>query len=100
MDGVIVAYHNTVRLFGFQYIPLDDMDAHLFGGEGRGDLVFQKCVGLLEEVADEITRIFPEQVRSFPVCHHCRCLHLTTNVVTVYPMYVRNRRKNWLACVD
>jgi hypothetical protein len=64
MDGVIVAYHNTARLFGFQYIPLDEMDACLFGGVGRGDRVFQKCVGLLEEVADEIIRIFPEQVRS------------------------------------
>jgi len=63
MDGAIVAYHNTARLFGFQYIPLDEIDTCLFGGKGRGDRVFQKCVGLLEEVADEITGVFPDQVR-------------------------------------
>ena len=63
MDGVIVAYHNTARLFGFQYIPLDDMETCLYGGPGRGDRVFRKCVGLLEEVADEISRVFPQQVR-------------------------------------
>lgn len=62
MDGVLVAYHNTARVFGFQYVPLEEMDSCLFGGKGRGDRVFQKCVGLLEEVADEITRTFPEQV--------------------------------------
>lgn len=63
MDGVLVAYHNTARLFGFQYISLDEMDSCLYGGPGRGDRVFEKCVGLLEEVADEITRTFPSQVR-------------------------------------
>jgi len=63
MDGVIVAYHNTARLFGFQYNSLDEMDTCLFGG--KGDRVFQKCVGLLEQVADEIIKVFPEQVRSF-----------------------------------
>ncbi|KIM89261.1 hypothetical protein PILCRDRAFT_218764 [Piloderma croceum F 1598] len=61
MDGVIVAYHNTARLFGFQYIPLDEMDTCLFGSKSRGDRVFQKCVGLLEQVADEIIGVFPEQ---------------------------------------
>jgi hypothetical protein len=63
MDGVIVAYHNTARLFGFQYISLDEMDTCLFGGKDRGDRVFKKCVGLLELVADEIIGVFPEQVR-------------------------------------
>ncbi|KAF7365292.1 hypothetical protein MVEN_00401000 [Mycena venus] len=44
MDGVIVAYHNTAKLFGFQYVSLDEMDQHIFGSEpGTGDRVFQKC---------------------------------------------------------
>ena len=59
-----MAYHNTARMFGFQYVALDQMDACLFGEKGRGDRVFQKCVGLLEHVADEIVHIFPEQVRN------------------------------------
>lgn len=71
MDGVIVAYHNTARMFGFQYIPLEEMDARLFGpGKGAGDQVFHKCIGLLEAVADEVIRCFPEQVCVFrDSCH-------------------------------
>lgn len=61
MDGVMVAYHNTARLFGFQYVSLDEMDTCIFGEAGRGDRVFQKCVRLMEELADEITRVYPEQ---------------------------------------
>ena len=81
MDGVIVAYHNTARLFGFQYIPLDEIDECLFGRD-QGDRVFQKCVGLLEEVADEMSRIFPEKVRNLPITLRCpKNLTATTNAV-------------------
>ena len=31
MDGVIVAYHNTARMFWLQYIPLQETDEALFG---------------------------------------------------------------------
>ena len=31
MDGVIVAYHNTSEIFGFQYIPLADMERCIYG---------------------------------------------------------------------
>jgi Mitochondrial protein Pet127 len=66
MDGVVVAYHNTERMFGFQYIPLEEMDRRLFGPTpGAGDRVFVKCVEMLELIADEITRCFPKQVCSF-----------------------------------
>lgn len=64
MDGVIVAYHNTGRMFGFQYIPLSDMDACLYGSTqgGVGDRVFEKCVGLMEKVMHEVADCFPGQV--------------------------------------
>ncbi|KAF5382603.1 hypothetical protein D9615_002963 [Tricholomella constricta] len=62
MDGVIVAYHNTARMFGFQYISLQEMDEALFGsGPGIGDRVFSKCLGLLEQVSEEIVGCFPNQ---------------------------------------
>ena len=64
MDGVIVAYHNTARMFGFQYIPLQEMDEALFGlNPGAGDRIFKKCVKFLECIATEITLCFPDQVR-------------------------------------
>ena len=31
MDGVVVAYHNTSEIFGFQYIPLADMERCIYG---------------------------------------------------------------------
>ncbi|THH19214.1 hypothetical protein EW146_g1928 [Bondarzewia mesenterica] len=61
MDGVFVAYHNTARIFGFQYIPLSEMDERIFGQEGRGDRVFEKCVGMLENILDEAIHHFPNQ---------------------------------------
>jgi hypothetical protein len=65
MDGVIVAYHNTERMFGFQYVPLEEMDQRLFGPQpGAGELVFEKSISILELVADEIVLCFPKQVWS------------------------------------
>lgn len=64
MDGVFVAYHNTERIFGFQYIPLSEMDARLFGESAVGDAVFEKCMLLLEEVLEKATHEFPCQVCS------------------------------------
>jgi len=63
MDGVLVAHHNTARMFGFRYIPLSEMDTCLFGGEDRGDAVFEKCVLLLEEILMEVIGALPDQVR-------------------------------------
>jgi hypothetical protein len=63
MDGVFVAYHNTEKFFGFQYIPLVEMDTRLFGSSEAGNRVFGKCVGLLEALADEIVDSFPGEVR-------------------------------------
>ncbi|KAI0050381.1 Pet127-domain-containing protein [Auriscalpium vulgare] len=61
MDGVFVAYHNTARIAGFQYIPLSEMEARLYGNEDRGDRVFEKCVSLLEILLTEATQQFPGQ---------------------------------------
>lgn len=75
MDGVIVAYHNTQTMFGFQYIPLSEMDERLFGpGEGIGGQVFDKCVGLMEKVVDEVVSCFGRQVSCLaPLCGNRIC---------------------------
>ena len=72
MDGIMVAYHNTARIFGFQYISLLEMDKSLFGLEGAGDRVFLRCVYLLEVLYDHIVKCFKKQVRrlrSLPPAH-------------------------------
>ncbi|KAH7340559.1 mitochondrial protein Pet127-domain-containing protein, partial [Rhizoctonia solani] len=61
MDGVFVAYHNTSRMFGFQYVPLQEMDQRLFGSHKGGEQVFRACLGLLETAADSVISCFPGQ---------------------------------------
>ncbi|KAG7113873.1 mRNA degradation protein like [Verticillium longisporum] len=61
MDGIFVAFHNTQRIFGFQYIPLEEMDTALHGTDDRslGDQEFKLSLHLLNEVLDRATRKFP-----------------------------------------
>ncbi|KAG8936249.1 hypothetical protein FRC02_003541 [Tulasnella sp. 418] len=61
MDGIFVAYHNTARIFGFQYLPLEEMDRRLFGNRLGGDRVFARCLRLYEKLIQEITSIYPEE---------------------------------------
>jgi len=91
MDGILVAHHNTARIFGFRYIPLSEMDACLFGGEDRGEAVFEKCVLLLEEILMKVISIFPDQVR---LKHRTMVPLLADSFLfissTDYPLLVRN----------
>ncbi|KAK6349712.1 hypothetical protein TWF696_005991 [Orbilia brochopaga] len=61
MDGCFVAYHNTKRIFGFQYISIDEMDQALHGGPGIGDQEFKLSLKLLNEALDRATQKYPEQ---------------------------------------
>lgn len=63
MDGIFVAFHNTERIFGFQYIPLPEMDLAI---HGTGDLTlgnreFKLSIHLLNKVLDKATKRFPKQ---------------------------------------
>ncbi|KAL1917937.1 uncharacterized protein VTP21DRAFT_3771 [Calcarisporiella thermophila] len=59
MDGIFVAYHNTAKIFGFQYISLDEMDARLFGNSVLGEESFLISLKLLRHVLDTVTERFP-----------------------------------------
>lgn len=63
MDGIFVAYHNIARIFGFQYISLEDMDLALHGQRDRslGDGEFHLSLRLLNDVFNQATEQFPEQ---------------------------------------
>ncbi|KAG0290779.1 hypothetical protein BGZ96_005784 [Linnemannia gamsii] len=61
MDGIFVAFHNTARIFGFQYISLDEMDSRLFGSSVMGDECFKNQLRLLNRTLDEITAKYPNQ---------------------------------------
>ncbi|CAJ1400267.1 unnamed protein product [Effrenium voratum] len=55
MDGVIVAYHNTVEIFGFQYIPLADMERCIYGGTEAASVAFDLCVQMLQKILQFLT---------------------------------------------
>ncbi|KAJ2684690.1 hypothetical protein IWW39_004757 [Coemansia spiralis] len=61
MDGIFVAYHNTARMFGFQYIPRKEMDRVLFGNEYTGDKAFKAVLILLSKLLRTITDLYPEK---------------------------------------
>ncbi|KAM7207557.1 Mitochondrial protein Pet127 domain containing protein [Naviculisporaceae sp. PSN 640] len=63
MDGCFVAYHNTERIFGFQYIPLSEMDQAIHGTPHPtlGDQEFKLSVHLLNQVLDRATQKYPKQ---------------------------------------
>jgi hypothetical protein len=64
MDGIFVAFHNTERIFGFQYVSLGEMDLALHGQSDTtlGDQEFKVSLDLLNKILDRATQKFPEQV--------------------------------------
>ncbi|EFX05692.1 mitochondrial mRNA processing protein [Grosmannia clavigera kw1407] len=61
MDGIYVAFHNTRRIFGFQYISINEMDKALHGTDDRtlGDREFMLSLDMLNAVLDRATKRFP-----------------------------------------
>ncbi|KAJ1975617.1 hypothetical protein H4R34_004270 [Dimargaris verticillata] len=61
MDGIFVAYHNTRKLFGFEYIPLEEIDRCIFGSTRKARDYFLYCVRLLNILFDTIAQKYPKQ---------------------------------------
>jgi hypothetical protein len=61
MDGIFLAYHSTSSIFGFQYVPLEDMARRLFGDTDMAEQAFRLSVAMLEEILDAATDFFPDE---------------------------------------
>ena len=63
MDGIFVAFHNTQRIFGFQYISQPEMDLALHGTEDTtiGDAEFKLSVELLNKILDKVSAKYPKK---------------------------------------
>lgn len=64
MDGIFVAFHNVERIFGFQYISLNEMDQAIHGQYDTtvGDQEFTLSLDLLNKILDQATKKYPETV--------------------------------------
>ena len=54
MAGIFVAYHNTNEIFGFQYIPREELAYRVFGSSALGEAVFANCVQIAEVILKEM----------------------------------------------
>ena len=65
MDGIFVAFHNVERIFGFQYISLQEMDLAIHGHSDTtfGDQEFKLSLDLMNKVLDRATIKYPKTVR-------------------------------------
>ena len=54
MQGAAIAYHNTQKIFGFEYIKLQDMERRVFGCSQFSDIIFRSSLTILEKVLDYI----------------------------------------------
>ncbi|KAF2076972.1 hypothetical protein CYY_001748 [Polysphondylium violaceum] len=50
MAGIFVAYHNTKRIFGAEYIPVEELDRSVFWGTDMADKTFKIINNMLDEV--------------------------------------------------
>lgn len=62
MDGIFVAYHNTQKIFGFQYISREEMDARLFGNSLFGDQAFAATFKLFSAFLNSAVTHHPNKV--------------------------------------
>jgi hypothetical protein len=81
MDGIFLAYHNVQRMFGFQYMPIAELDRAIHGQIDRclGDQEFSLSIDLLNKVLEEATARFPEKSLR---------LHFETRTSPVTAMYI------------
>jgi hypothetical protein len=59
MSGAFVTYHNTARVLGFEFVPLAEMEAYVFGGRRWADTAFSSIIRVLGLVLDEVTAAQP-----------------------------------------
>ena len=58
MEGAFISYHNTKKIFGFEYIKLEDMQRRVFGNSNFADIIFKSSIKLLENILDRVIEDF------------------------------------------
>ena len=62
MDGIMVAYHNTREMFGFEYVPAEDIDLHVFGSTTFADQSFNMSLKVLDKLLHRAIALVPDHV--------------------------------------
>ena len=68
MDGIFVAHHNTKEMFGFQYVPLEDMDECTSGSYEAAERTFKLGVAIMEEALQTVMEHVTVEVSAGRTC--------------------------------
>ena len=60
MDGIFLAYHSITRMFGFEYLPLKEIDMCVSGSHEESEQAFRICVAVLEKILHQAIADMPE----------------------------------------
>jgi len=58
MAGIFVAYHNTKRIFGAEYIPVEELDRSVFWGKDMADKTFRIINNVLDDILNILVDTF------------------------------------------
>ncbi|KAI5364950.1 hypothetical protein Slin15195_G044880 [Septoria linicola] len=107
MNGIFVAYHNVKRIFGFQYVPIADMDLVLHGQSDTclGDQEFKASLKMMNDLLNKATSKYPEQslrihfeTQSSPDPDVPTCLHMFAEPMTEQDIdQIQNKQKEKIA---
>ncbi|MCO5589751.1 hypothetical protein L7F22_043720 [Adiantum nelumboides] len=59
MDGIMVAYHSTSTMFGFQYLSREELARRIFSSEEMAEQAFRLSLGMLEKILDAASSYYP-----------------------------------------
>jgi hypothetical protein len=61
MDGAFIAYHNTQKIYGFEYVKLKEIEERIFGNCLYSDIIFKSSLKLIQESFSEIIKNYPNK---------------------------------------
>lgn len=65
MDGAFISYHNTKKIYGFEYCSLNDIERRIFGNCNFSNIIFKASLKMLEETLEYILRDFPNEEKIY-----------------------------------
>lgn len=61
MDGAFISYHNTRKVFGVEYVTIQDIERRIFGNKNFSDIIFKASLKMLQETLDYLLKDFKDE---------------------------------------
>lgn len=60
MDGMFIAYHNTSQMYGFEYLPLEELNTYVFGSDFMARKGLLYSMQLFTQICKTVAQRFPD----------------------------------------